>query len=337
MANSIIKRLLIVNILLILIYICVFILSLKNGTEKVCMRDLLTIISDFIHGRESENPLYIIVTTIRLPRIALASIIGAALATSGAAFQGILKNPLADPYIVGASAGASLGAVIGFMFKLSPSSPLLILLAFSGAIAVMAAVYLLSLKRGKVVVENFLLTGVIAGCFCSAAVSFMMSIAGQELSSIVWWLLGSFSGREDWNLVITPLPYLFIAIVALFLNANNLNLLSLGEELAFVRGVNTERAKFIIITAASLLTAISVSIAGVIGFIGFIVPHTLRLLIGGDYRVLLPASIFGGAAFLLAADTIGRTVYSSGELPAGVITALIGAPFFMLILKNGNR
>lgn len=328
-----VKRILIsVSVLSLLLAVAV-IISLCLGSSVYSPSDILKYA---LSGSEFETEC-LIVFQIRLPRVCAAVLTGAGLAASGAAFQALLRNPLADPYIVGTSSGASLGAAIAVILNISAVgffSPV-IFFAFAGAAAVMFCVYAVSVRAGRLSVETFLLSGVIAGSFCGALVSFMMTVAGEDLPHIVWWLMGGFSGREDWNYVLIMLPYIFAGCVVLISYSPSLNLLSMGEDIALSRGVNVERVKFIVICAASLLTAVSVSIAGTIGFVGFMIPHVMRRLFGSEHRVLMAASVLGGAVFLVLADTLSRCLLPfSSEIPVGVITSLCGAPFFFFVLKK---
>jgi iron complex transport system permease protein len=244
---------------------------------------------------------------------------------------------LADPYIIGTSSGASLGAVISVILHISWVSFVspMILFAFLGASCVMLFVYNVSVKMGKLSVENFLLSGVIAGSFCSALVSFLMMFSGESLPHIVMWLMGGFSGREEWNYVLMLLPYVIVGFIFLLFHSPALNLLSMGEDIASSRGVNVEKEKLTIIAFASLITSVSVSIAGTIGFIGFMIPHIMRKIFGSEHRILIISSLLGGAIFLTLADMLARSILPQGaEIPVGVITSLIGAPFFFFVLKK---
>ena len=300
--------------------------------------------SDFFNLFFSQSQLSeasrIIICDLRWPRILLAMFVGAALALSGCGFQAILRNPLADPYIVGTSSGASLGATLAivlhipnFGFPLS-SVPLM---AFAGAILAMLAVYRLAKVGGVLPVSTFLLAGVIVGSFAGALVSLLMSLAGQDLQRVVIWMMGTLD-QADSKTLLMVVPYLAIGFIALYIYAMPLNMLCMGEEHAKSLGVNVESLKIIVVVACSLMTAASVAVAGMIGFLGLVIPHITRILIGPDHRLLLPVAAINGASFLVLADVIARTVIAPQELPVGVLTALVGAPFFFFILKNkGSR
>lgn len=296
----------------------------------------LEAVSFLIDGKSFPSE-FAVLAGIRLPRIVLSVLVGGALSASGAAFQALLRNPLADPYIVGTSSGAALGAAVAIVLNVSAAgifSPIT-LFAFVGSGVVMLCVYWVSLRNGRLSVESFLLSGVIAGAFCGALVSFLMVFAGKDLHHIVWWLMGGFAGREDWDYVLLILPYFIAGVSALAFLSPSLNLFSMGEEIAASRGVDVERAKFMIIASASLLTAAAVSVAGTIGFVGFMIPHAVRRLFGSEHRILMITSVLGGGVFLLCADTLARCVLAGGvEIPVGIITSLCGAPFFFFVLKN---
>ena len=277
-----------------------------------------------------------ILLDLRLPRVLLGMLVGASLALAGSGFQGILRNPLADPYIVGTSSGAALGAALAIVLHLPSPLPWLSpvpALAFLGALAAMLAVYRLARIGNTLPVETFLLAGVVVGSFAGAMVSFLMTMAHQDLPRVVFWLMGSLS-QADATRVALVSPYLLVGGLALYLLSPALNLASLGDEAAWSLGVDIERLKLHTILAGSLVTAAAVSASGLIGFLGLLVPHLARMLVGPDHRILMPASALGGAAFLVLADTAARTVGAPQEIPVGVITALVGAPFFFWLLHQ---
>ena len=277
-----------------------------------------------------------ILLELRLPRVVLGLLVGASLALAGSSFQGILRNPLADPYIVGTSAGASLGAALALVLHLPSPLPGLSpvpAMAFLGSLASMLAVYRLARIGNTVPVETFLLAGVVVGSFAGAMVSFLMAMDREELPRVVFWLMGSLAGADRSSAWLVA-PYLLVGGTALYLLSPALNLASLGDEAAWSLGVHVERLKIGVVLAGSLVTAAAVSASGLIGFLGLAVPHLARMLVGPDHRILLPASALGGAAFLVLADTAARTVAAPREIPVGVLTALVGAPFFFLLLHR---
>jgi iron complex transport system permease protein len=277
-----------------------------------------------------------IVLRVRLPRVLLAALVGAALAVSGVLFQALLRNPLADPYVLGVSGGAAVGGILvmslGAGFGLGQSA--VPLGAFAGAVTTTVVLYAVAGARGRVSATNLLLTGVVFNAFASAAIIFLASAAGlTEGASIFLWLIGSLSAsRVD-----------VAAWVALFLAgglafalpaARSLNLLALGEESARQLGVDVSRQQRALLIATSLMVGAAVSVAGLVGFVGLIIPHLLRLLFGPDHRLLVPAAALGGATFLVLCDTAARTVLGGRELPVGAITALAGGPLFLYLLRR---
>jgi len=280
-----------------------------------------------------------IILDIRLPRIILAGVSGAALSIAGATYQGLFRNPLADPYLIGVAQGAALGAVIGFMVPLSWGSMGFLvtpLLAFAGALVSTFIVYLLARVGKTLPASTLILAGVALGAFLSSIVSYLIISSGEQMHGIMFWMMGSFS-LSQWAEVKIALPMVVVGIIVILLCARPLNIMQLGEEQAQQLGVNVERYKLILLIAATLITAAAVSFVGIIGFVGIIIPHAVRLVSGADYRSLLPLSVFTGAIFMILADMLARTVLSPTEIPIGVITAICGAPFFLYLLRRKKR
>jgi len=271
----------------------------------------------------------------RLPRVALAGVVGFSLSTSGAALQGLLGNPLADPYIVGVSAGAAVGASAAILAGVQAAFHGLGVpaAAFIGALAALLVVVAVARTDGRLPVRSFLLAGVVVGSFCWSAVTLLLAVSGQSMQEVMYWLLGSLSGADRTRLVMSAVPAA-AAAAGLWLFSKDLNLISLGEEPAHHLGVRVETVKGIIIALAALATASAVAVSGVIGFVGLVIPHIARSLVGPDHRVLLPSCGLLGAAFMMLADTAARTLLGATELPVGVITALLGAPFFCYVLRT---
>ena len=277
-----------------------------------------------------------IIFYIRLPRVLLAGMVGAALAVAGATYQGLFRNPLADPYLIGVAQGAALGAVIGFMVPSSLQAASIPLLAFAGALVAVAVVYSIA-KVGKTLpMTTLILAGVALGAFLASITSYLMIASGDKLQGIISWLLGTFSLTNWWQ-VATVTPYIFIGIVVIWLYSRPLNVMQLDEEQAQQLGINVERVKLILLGAATLITAAAVCFAGIIGFVGIIIPHAVRLIWGPDHRFLLPLATLAGASFLILADIVARTVLAPTEIPVGVITAFLGAPFFLYLLRQKKR
>ena len=281
-----------------------------------------------------------IVWKIRMPRVVLAGLVGASLAIAGAAFQGLLKNPLADPYTLGVSSGASVGAVATLFFGLSvPFLGIYTLPIFSmiGAMITM----LLVISFAKLVdramkMETIILTGIIFSSFLGSVISLMIALTGEELRQIISWLLGSVSMR-GWSYVQMALPFLIIGTLLLWLNRRELNAMLFGEERAKHLGVNVKKRKMMILIGGSMLTGTAVAVSGTIGFVGLVVPHMTRLLFGSDNRHVLPLSFINGASLLIVCDLVSRTIISPTELPIGVITSFIGAPVFAFIFFRQRK
>ncbi|MFB6298963.1 MAG: vitamin B12 ABC transporter permease BtuC [Halobacteriales archaeon] len=271
-----------------------------------------------------------IVTTLRLPRITLAAVVGFALGTAGTVMQGFFRNPMADPSIIGVSSGAAVGAVA--TIALGISIPFgLEAAAFIGALIAAFGVYLLATEDGHTPVATLLLAGVAVQTFLGAVISFLLVISGDSLQRAIYWLMGHLH-NSTWSEVVISLPVTLIGFGLLMLFVQDLNAMVLGEETAQTLGIEVEFTKRLLLAAASLVTAIAVAVSGVIGFVGLIVPHMMRLLVGPDHRVLLPTSAIAGAVFLVATDTIARS--GAAELPVGIVTAFLGAPFFLYLLRR---
>jgi iron complex transport system permease protein len=277
-----------------------------------------------------------IVQRLRLPRAALAALVGGSLAVSGAVFQALLRNPLAEPYVLGVSGGAAVGAVIAIaVVGFAASSGMVALAAFGGAVMAVAAVFRIAAGAGRALDPRvLLLSGVVSGALFNSVIMLVLTFADADsFRSAVFWMMGSFSSAS-WRAVGTLALAAIPALAVLIALARPLNLLSIGEETAAVLGVDTERAKLLAFATASLLTGAAVAVSGVIGFVGLVVPHVVRLLWGPDHRFLIPASLLLGAAFVVLVDAIARTIAAPTELPVGVVTALLGVPFFVYLLRR---
>ena len=273
-----------------------------------------------------------ILFSIRLPRIIFAGIVGGALAAAGVVFQGLLRNPLADPYILGISGGAAVGALTALMLGILPLG--VSGSAFLGAIATIVLVYGIAKTKNELQSTTLLLAGVIVNAFFSAVIMFLISTASDKsLHNAMFWLMGDLSLAEWREIALTGL-FLLLGFIVIFTYARHLNLMAISEETAKQLGVNVEQTKIILLLAASLITGVAVSVSGIIGFVGLIVPHMMRILLGSDHRMLLPASVLFGSSFLIVADTFARNLIAPAELPVGVITALCGAPYFIYLLRR---
>lgn len=315
------------------------VLALKLGAVPISVTDLMWDLGRVAVGGNNQLPseYSMIVFDLRLPRILLGILVGASLSVAGASFQALLRNPLADPFVLGVSSGAALGSILAMIVV--PQLALLTPLgAFLGAIATIAAVYFLGRREGQLDSSTLLLGGIICASFLSAIIMFLMTtLAGRDLRGMVFWLMGDLSTPVSAGLRWVLTVGLFAGIGAIYTTAADLNLLLTGEREAIHLGVDVTRVKLVVYVSASLLTALAVSASGAIGYVGLLVPHVMRLLFGSDYRLLIPASALGGAIAIVLADTLARTIVAPTELPVGAMTAMAGAPVFIYLLRRGTR
>lgn len=324
------SRLRFLQLALLLFTLLGFLLSLKLGPVKTPFDEVFRAI---ISG---ESELSDIILGLRLPRALLAYLVGACLALSGAILQGYFRNPLADPFILGASSGASLGAVLSLQLGLALNLVGLSaqsLLALLSSLLLVSGVYLISERRRFQTTESLLLTGIAAGALASALTSFLLFRRADAYEQAVFWLLGSFS-LADWQQVWLILAALVLAVLVSQYLARDMNLLSLGDETARSLGCPVRLVRKVFLLLATLLASFAVSVAGIIGFVGLIVPHAVRLIIGPDHRQLFLHSALAGGFFLLVSDLLARLVLAPSELPVGVVTAAFGAPFFIYLLNR---
>lgn len=327
------------------ILLALLVMAVAIGRVHIPVGEVIAVIVRRLYALVTWQPLEmataneIIVWNLRLPRAILAASVGACLALAGCMMQGLLRNPMADPYVIGVSAGASVGGAVAFLLAgalgwgwgiaLTP------LLAFSGAIGAVIIVYVVARVGGRIPIMNLLLSGIALNTVLSALLSFLIYFSSKELQSLIYWLMGSFTGR-GWVHVAIIIPHLLIGIALAVFLARDLNALSLGEEAAATLGVHVEGSKRLLLFASTLLTAGAVAVSGIIGFVGLLVPHISRLLFGPDHRVLLPTSALLGGIFLVAADLLSRIIIANAELPVGIITSLFGGPFFLYLLRRNE-
>jgi iron complex transport system permease protein len=327
---------------LVLILFVVVVIALKFGAVPVSLyalgRDLLHVI--FGQSRQISSDYGLIVVNIRLPRILLAIIVGASLSVAGTSFQALLRNPLADPYVLGVSSGAALGAILALIVEphltLSPAFAALLtpMGAFLGAAATITAVYFLGRREGQIDSNTLLLGGVITASFLSAAIMFLMSTLSGNLRGLAFWLMGDLSTPLQKSIYWFLGIGFFVAAGAIYTTAADLNLLLAGEKEAMHLGVDVPRVRLVVYVAASFLTGLAVSVSGAVGYVGLIVPHVMRLIFGSDHRTLLPTAALGGAIAVVSADTLARTVVAPAELAVGAVTAIVGAPLFIYLLRR---
>lgn len=352
--QGVVARLIIVSAALLALLFAAMVYGASVGSTAIPARDVADALLQYAgieRGVDPASATYRIVTVVRLPGLMVAALVGGALACAGAAMQGLFRNPLADPGIIGVSAGASLGVVIVitqtaaladlWLFDRGPLSAVLWrvpLAAFVGALLAAGAVYALSLQRGRTSLAALLLAGVALNAVLGALTSVLLLRAADfdALRAVLSWLIGSLEGR-GWDYFAVAVGPIALSAALMLLYARDLNLLALGEESAQALGVDVGRLRLVLLALASLMTAAAVSIAGPISFVGLIVPHILRLIIGPDHRVLLPASLLGGAAFLVLADALARSLLAPEQLQVGIVTALAGGPFFLALLWRHRR
>ena len=319
-----------------LLFLTLGLISLCVGSVHINPINVLKSLANAFTGTVSlSSQEELILFSVRLPRIIFAGIVGASLSLGGVVFQAMLRNPLADPYVLGISGGSALGAIAGIIIGASSFYLGIPLLAFCGALATVFLVFVVAGgTRGPLLDNSLLLSGVVVNAFFSAAILFFLSIVNSmELHSITFWLMGDLS-RASFKEILLAASCLIAGFLIIYAQARELNLIVQGEETALHLGVNIERTKQLLLIVTSLITAVAVSMAGIIGFVGIMVPHMMRLVFGSDHRLLLPTAAIFGASFLVVADTLSRLVFAPSELPVGVITALCGAPYFIFLLKR---
>ena len=318
------------------------ILSLAIGSVFIAPADLWEILRKWLTHRPLPAGLEtysFIITDIRLPRTVLVLLTGAALGGSGTAYQGLFRNPLADPYLIGVASGAGLGAVLAMSIRWPYSFWGLLAVpmsAFAAAMLTVLLVYFVARIGHTVPTTNLILSGVAFSAFATALTSYLIISSQGEVRRALGWLMGGAS-QSSWQTVLAILPYLVIGLGVLLMNGHALNLLQFGDDQAQQLGLPVARTKTLLLLAASLATAAAVSFSGIIGFIGLIVPHVMRLWWGADYRRLLPLSIIAGGGFLILADILARSMMRPQELPVGIVTALAGAPFFLWVLRKAKN
>ncbi|MEA3487343.1 MAG: iron chelate uptake ABC transporter family permease subunit [Thermodesulfobacteriota bacterium] len=321
---------------LTLVFIAVAIASVLIGPAKIgIIQGLKGLFLGWQEGYAALTPSEkTIIFSIRLPRVIFAGLVGASLSCAGVIFQALLRNPLADPFILGISGGSAVGAIIGIILGLGSVPFGIPGLAFLGAVFTVVLVFLIGKSDKELNSTTLLLAGVIVNAFFSAVIMFLISISSNaDLHNIAFWLMGNLS-MVSWATIAFEGILLLFGFVIIYSYARPLNLIVIGEEVAMQLGVNVERTKIVLFLAGSLITGLAVAFSGIIGFVGLIIPHIMRMLLGPDHRILLPASLLFGASFLIATDTIARTLIPHSELPVGVITALLGAPYFIYLLRR---
>jgi iron complex transport system permease protein len=325
-----IERILTASALLTLVLLVVMFLGISIGSTDSGVKAVFLALL----GKGTADPiLETIIWRIRLPRVLLAALVGATLSLGGLVFQALLRNPLAEPYILGISGGSAIGAIIGILMGLS-RFPGVSLTAFSGSMAILVLLLVMSSGQAILKKDTLLLSGVMVNAFCAAIIMFLVSITQDaRLHNIIFWLMGDLS-LSDIKQVAILAAILLPCFIVLFYCSHAMNLMLLGKEMAQSMGVNIKVMMVLLLVVTSLMVSVTVSHSGLIGFVGLVMPHLLRLVIGPDHRVLVPACVLGGAAYMILCDLLARVIPQQGEMPAGVITALIGAPLFIFLLKR---
>lgn len=330
---SLISRICLLCLLLAVLLVCAGILGIAKGSSGW---ELGAILKSLARMDAADPVLTTIIWQIRLPRVLLAALVGAALSAGGLVFQALLRNPLAEPYILGISGGGAVGAIIGILIGLAPF-PGVSIAAFAGSGA--ALLLILFMATGKTILKNesLLLSGVMINAFCSAIIMFLIAITQDaRIHNIMFWLMGDLSMVGIKQVAILA-ALVIPCFVVVFRYANILNLILLGREMAQTMGVNIRVAGAVLLAVTSFMVSATVSQCGLLGFVGLVVPHFFRRLIGADHRLLVPACLLGGGAYMVLCDMLARTLPSQGEMPVGVITAILGAPLFIYLLKRPNQ
>jgi iron complex transport system permease protein len=327
------KRLSVISLsLLVVLFIAMFLgISMGSTTSGIKM-----VFKSLFKARESDPMLDTIIWQIRFPRVLLAALVGAALSLGGLVFQALLRNPLAEPYILGISGGSAIGAIIGILMGFS-RFPGVSLTAFAGSIAILLLILVMSSGQTILKKDALLLSGVMVNAFCAAVIMFLVSMTqDSRLHNIIFWLMGDLS-MVDMGHVGILAAILCPCLILIFWFSNSMNLLLMGKEMAQTLGVNIKAVTVILLVTTSFMVSATVSYCGLVGFVGLVVPHLLRLVFGPDHRVLVPACVLGGGAYLVSCDVLARVLPQQGEMPAGVITAMVGAPLFIFLLKKTRR
>ncbi len=327
--SNIITRMMVVSVFLSICLIISIVLALGIGSSGNGLVDVW----NWLIGNEVNQMTNSIIWRIRLPRVLMAAMAGAVLSLGGLVFQALLRNPLAEPYILGVSGGAAIGAIIGILAGLA-RFPGVGLTAFIGSMATLVVVLLMSTKDSSMKKDTVILSGVMVNAFCSAVIMFLISLTtDSKIHNIMFWLMGDLSSAD-----LPQAGLLFMMVlpcfILIFFLSHKMNLLLLGQEMAKSMGVNTKNITAILLIATSFMVSAAVCQCGLLGFVGLVIPHIFRLCFGPDHRVLVPACILGGGAYMVCCDLLARWIPKQGEMPAGVITAMIGAPLFIYLLKR---
>jgi iron complex transport system permease protein len=327
-----VRRMVGVTLILGVVLMAVMLVGLAAGSAGFG----LSAVIHSVMGDSEKTLLHDIIWQLRFPRVLLAALLGATLSLGGMVFQALLRNPLAEPYILGISGGSAIGAIIGILMGLA-RFPGVWLCAFGGSLGTLAVLYVMASGRAMLRTNTLLLSGVMVNAFCAAMIMFLVSMAqDSRLHNIIFWLMGDLAAANTGN-VIALAATVVPCFVVIFTRSHAMNLLTMGNDMARSMGINIRATTTLLLVVTSLMVSATVSYCGLVGFVGLVIPHMLRLVLGPDHRVLAPASILGGAAFMVVCDTLARSLPDQGELPVGVVTALIGAPMFVYLLRKTNK
>ncbi len=315
---------------LIALLVIISIVGLSVGSVSISFPD---VVRSFFNSASVDEANRIIILDIRLPRLLLAMLVGAGLSVAGVVFQALLRNPLAEPYILGISSGGTVGAILAIGLSLGFSAYTTPLASFIGSALVMLLVYTIAHRHGQLDTNTLLLSGVMIGAFFNAVVLLIIAVFNQELRNAFLWLMGNLSNANMESLAVVS-PFVILASGFLLLKSKQYNLIATGDETALQLGVDVTKIKRLSYLLTSLITGLVVSVSGVIGFVGLIIPHICRMLFGPDHRLLMPASMLLGASFMIVADVLSRVILAPTEIPVGAVTAAIGAPVFVYLLKR---
>ena len=332
-APRIITRLIGTSSLLLIILFLAMLAGISAGSSGGGIFSVLKLV---LGKNDPNSMLPTIIWQIRLPRVFLAALVGATLSLGGLVFQALLRNLLAEPYILGISGGSAIGAISGILLGLS-RFPGVSITAFLGSLATLALILVMTSGPSVMKKESLLLSGVMVNAFCSSVIMFLISITQDaKLHNIIFWLMGDFSTADIRHIGLLA-GILVPSFVIIFWQSHAMNLLLMGKEMAQTTGINIKFVTVVLLVTTSLMVSATVSQCGLIGFVGLVMPHLLRLIVGPDHRILVPACILGGGAYLVICDLLARTLPQQGEMPAGVVTAIIGAPLFIVLLKKTRR
>ncbi|CAN2042144.1 iron complex transport system permease protein [Candidatus Magnetomoraceae bacterium gMMP-15] len=332
MGTSLVKRIVLLSVILFVFLIFAVVLGLLTGSSGANLHDIYNLL---VKGESSNPVLSSIIWRIRLPRVLLAIQVGAALSLGGLVFQALLRNPLAEPYILGVSGGSAVGAIIGILMGLS-RFPGVSITAFIGSMISLSLILFIASGKSVIRKDSMLLAGVMVNAFCSSLIMFFISITqDSRLHNILFWLMGDFS-MSDIQQVLMLFCILLPCFILIFWLTHAMNLLLMGKEMALTMGVNVKPVMLTLLITTSFMISASVCYSGLLGFVGLVMPHLFRLILGPDHRILAPACVLGGGAYLVLCDILARWLPEQGEMPVGVITAMIGAPLFIFLLKKSQ-